>query len=103
MNSDSMIGGLLRSSKFWFAVVALVKAIVLSLPSVQIPQAVWAAVDALIAVVVGVIAADEVNAMRAARKGSRALGINDGPRGQRLGWIGVALLVTAVAGALWIR
>ena len=81
----------------------MVKAIVLSLPSVQIPQTVWAAVDALIAVIVGAIATDEVRTMIVSRKGKRAIGINDGMQGQLLGWIGVVLLVVAVAGALWMR
>lgn len=103
MTENSMLSGLLRSSKFWFAVVALVKAIILSLPSVQIPQTVWAAVDALIAVIVGAIATDEVRAMVVARKSTRAVGLDDGRHGVRIGWIGVVLLVVAVAGALWIR
>jgi hypothetical protein len=56
---DKSLNGLLRSRKFWLAVFALVQTLVFQfLP--QFPQAVWVAIDGVIAVLIGSIAAEDV-------------------------------------------
>ena len=53
-----MFGDLLRDAKFWAAVVALLNAIVFFVDP-QFPKEIWAAIDALLAVVIGSMATRE--------------------------------------------
>lgn len=48
---------LLKSRKFWLAVVAVVQTVVLHF--VNVPQDIWVAIDALIAVVIAGIALED--------------------------------------------
>lgn len=50
-----MLGDLLRDAKFWAAVVALLNAVIFFVDP-QFPKEIWAAIDALLAVVIGGLA-----------------------------------------------
>ena len=58
-----MMGGLLRSRKFWLAVFGLVEIVVLSL--FGIPPEIWASIAALVVVLIGAIAHEDAADKRA--------------------------------------
>lgn len=89
-----MLRKLALNAKFWLAVVALVKAIINSIPGVSIPDVVMAAADALIAVVIAAVAVDEVGTSGSVSV-DRAL--SDGVSRRRVSAVAAALVAASIA------
>jgi len=95
-----MFGTLMKSSKFWYGVVGLVWAVVLYFAP-AFPKEIKFAIDGLTAIVIGAIAVDEAQRMRADEVALRGLPIpKPGFIAQRFVWvalvIGVLLLLARV-------
>ena len=104
MNQGSVLSALLRSSKFWFAVLAVVWAIV-DYAAPTFPKEIRASIQSLIAVVIGAIAVDEATLIVKAQAQVAERGLSGMFRfiGQPVGWIGAAFIVALVVGGLWMR
>lgn len=64
---DRTLNGLLRSRKFWLALFAVVQAVVLHYA--RVPDDIWQAIVALVAVLIASIAAEDVAQKRVGGRG----------------------------------
>lgn len=104
MNQGSVLSALLRSSKFWFAVLSVIWAIV-DYAAPNFPREIRASIQSLIAVVIGAIAIDEATLVVRAQAQVTERGLLQVVRfiAQPVGWIGAAFIVALTLLGLWTR